>query len=214
MNINDFLKFNNFCPVCQEPLTLYAQIIDGSLYRADYIDENKNIKFNIFKLRSKSHNSLILNYSNNISQIKNWTSLEGKTIFLYYLCNNDSFKELSCGDHEINMEKACYYRDSVIMTISSGGLLINNCNIDFPTKVEGFSFKETNVDQIKTYILRLDHLSKSTVLWHYIVPPNKKIGYKPNVFEKKLPYLSNRPSFNLIDREKLLKRFDSWILMS
>jgi hypothetical protein len=68
----------------------------------------------------------------------------------------------------------------------------------------------------KVYLVNLDHENSHTQLWHYSVTDEQKKQehFKPNVFDKKMPLLTVRPKLDLEEREKLITRFDNWILMS
>ena len=40
------------------------------------------------------------------------------------------------------------------------------------------------------------------------------ITFKPSIFEKELPELTVRPKLGIEDRDKLINKLDSWVLMS
>lgn len=87
---------------------------------------------------------------------------------------------------------------------------------DLIQKDESFAVNQIIGNMEKVYIMNSDNEKKETTLWHYTVTDEeKKIkGFRPKMFEKTLPLLNQRPKLGPDDREKLIERFDGWIIMS
>jgi hypothetical protein len=83
-------------------------------------------------------------------------------------------------------------------------------------KDEAFSFKTSNKNIDKIYMLNLDYEEKRTTLFYYTATSEERVKktFKAKIFKKDLPLLKTRPKLDWEDRESLLSRFDSWILMS
>jgi hypothetical protein len=231
MNIEKFLSFNQFCPICKEPLSLYMQWIHGNCYKANSIDKKGSFEFKLYKDLLKPSVKEIENQQFKLRfgeqpwlqivphELRNFAAK--KQAYFFWLCNNRGFKDLEFNDYEISMVRACYYRDSPVINMKNHGFKIffesvDEAHNDLSNKIEGFSFKVFKPTLVKTYILRMDHEAQKTILWYYTVPQEKRQDkeFKPNLFVKELPFLKKRPKFELMDRNKLLERFDNWILMS
>lgn len=236
MNIKEFLKFNNFCPICGEPLSLYMRFINETTFKSECINDDGSFSFK--NIRSYGSNPNFENVKCNLyadTKLNNsWISLSGdntddiinyfgnKTAYFFWICNPKAIKKTEYDDFEISMFNACYYRTSTILSlnITDNKILMrqedNEDNIKVFNREECFSFKASNTDGDRIYILDLDHLNNKTKIWHYTVPQNEKTNssYKPNLFEKEIPFLKRRPKFDIKNRNKLIERFDNWILMS
>lgn len=141
-------------------------------------------------------------------------------LYFFYLCNNEGFEE-SGDDYSINIYKGCYYRSSPwfeFQKTSKKSWSLKTINPDDSNLVnneEVLSFSR-NVDGVeKVYMLNLNGHDNKTIFMHYSVEDGQEDpSYSPNVFEKEIPNLVNRPNFSLPNRDRLLDRFDSWIIMS
>lgn len=234
MNLSKFLNFNHNCPVCEEPLTLYMQWIDSVCFKANLVGENY-YEFIPFKGTNKDKitddcwmdkimvkdNGQVSNTTIAASSGKLSGELKKNQIYFFYLCNPAGFKDKSWGDYEINLFKGCYYRSTPLVQYKEMyGIetleTINPDHANIINKDEAFSFKYKTKELDRVYMLNLDYESQDTVLWHYTATPEerKQPGFKPNLFEKHLPLLKVRPKLELEEREKLMDRFDGWIIMS
>ena len=142
-------------------------------------------------------------------------------LYFFYLCNPKGIKEKDWGDFAISLFKACYYRSTPFyeFKLNDGKWDLGIVNPDYKglaNKDESFAFNLIRKDLEKVYMIKLDYEISDTTLWYYTVTDEeKKIeNFRPNLFEKNLPLLNVRPKFELSDRQKLIERFDNWILMS
>lgn len=232
MDITQFIQFNNSCPICGENLTLYMQWEHSVCLKSQQVN-SKHLHFEPFKImksldegnhsvdiiKNDTHLNIKLN-SNKLQEISKTTQ-----VYFFYLCNESGFKDKGGYDFEISLYKGCYYRSTPWLKFKrtkskrNGRLLLdasNELNKDLIMKDESFSFKSTINDVERVYMLNLDYEGQETSLWHYSATEEQKsqAGFKPNLFEKKIPLLNKRPDFSLENRDKLIDRFDSWILMS
>ena len=232
MNLSEFLHFNNECPVCGEPLKLYFSVMDGPLWKASLKLPNilkfEQIKCKDNKLSDKEFFLIIdnetdcqLEFSNhdifNIAQ--KWNG------FFFKLCNEHAIEEDSSISYSIDPYKACYYRSTPFMDFQ----LVENDNWElrlargtsasFDNSMRDevciFKVQQDNGDE-KLYILNIDYENQATVLRFCKTTAEQRSteDFEPKMFKKDLPLLSVRPNFDLADRDKLINRLDSWILMS
>ncbi len=137
------------------------------------------------------------------------------------MCNPSGIKTKSWGDYEIEAYNACYYRSSPFFELDRDkrGVfvkMLTDEHQDILTKDECFSLKANSKECEKVYIVNLDHIDKETTLWYYTVSSEQKetLGFKPNLFEKKLPLLKSLPKLTGENRDKFIERLDGWIIMS
>jgi hypothetical protein len=231
MNLCEFLHFNQECPVCGEPLTLYAQVLDGPLWKAKRptIDvyhfeqlkcKDEELKTDDFFWITEQSNTFDVDFSSSkvYQKSKTWT------MFFFFMCNQDGIEDTPREGYGINPYIACYYRSTPFMDFKQNPdhnwRLVRADEFD---AIEGsirdeiFVFKANqNNGNEKVYVFNTDYESKSTILRYYTVSPDdrKNKEFDPKVFKKELPLLNVRPNFNIEQREHLISRFDSWILMS
>ena len=88
---------------------------------------------------------------------------------------------------------------------------------NFINRNETFVFKKNQSDGLeKVYYLDLDSELQKTKLLYYVSTEAERAleDFDPNIFETETDFLLNRPDFSLANRNRLLERFDSWIVMS
>lgn len=240
MKLNNFLHFNNRCPICDEPLHLYMQwarsmcfkgeLLEPNIYKFSPVDSLKDLSLSLVAGEEDSYGEdahiLLADKGDDIEVIfsssKLFSEAKKHQAYFYFLCNPLGIKK-TWKDYEINLYKGCYYRDTPLMELRKNPQnkewcleFIDHDNESIVHKNECFSFKSTNKDIEKIYMLDLDWNKKETTLWHYSVSLEQKKtpSFRPNIFEKKMPLLSTRPKVGIEDRAKLLSRFDNWIIMS
>jgi len=240
MKANKFLNFNSncLCPSCGEPLKLYMQLRNSVCFKAQFPlkEEDTEIVFKQFKCKDDQIGDgdikYVLNESKLITDNKQIENLLIKSqFFFFFICNEMGFNcKPSYGnkanikeydDYNIVIYDACYYRASLFFTCNK-----KNNNLIFRPAVEEnkklineeetFCFRKTKDDVEKIYFLTLDYLNDKTKFFHYTCNEDQQqdSNYQPNVFEKILPVLKRRPKFDLDNRDQLLSRLDSWILLS
>lgn len=230
MNLCEFLHFNQDCPVCGEPLTLYMQVLDGTLWKSEranssqYIFEQLKLKDEKFKddyiVLMDHQDDFKIEFSSPslIQDSKRWNML------FFFICNQDAINDPKRATYEIEAYIACYYRSSPILEFKKNEDNVWRLGlVDEPNAPEGIIRDEVLIFKVnqdngneKVYMLSVDYQLKNTTLRHYVIPKDERnnIYFDPNVFEMELPLMNIRPNFNLDQREQLISRFDSWIIMS
>jgi hypothetical protein len=241
MKASNFLNFNAncTCPSCGEPLKLYMQLKDSVCFKAQFpIKEGeKEIVFKQFKCKDDHIGDgdirYVLNESRLITDNKQIeSSLIHSQFFFFFMCNEMGFNcRKSYGktadikeydEYKIVIYDACYYRASIFFKCDEkdNDKLIFRPAVEANKKLineeETFCFRKNKDNLEKIYFFTLDYLNNRTSLFHYTCNEEQRDdpNYQPNVFEKILPVLKRRPKFDLEDREQLLSRLDSWILLS
>ena len=225
MNLKSFLDFNHTCPVCAEPLTLYMQCNDNSLWAANKI--KNGFVFNPYKVVNEPFNSAdsITLYTNSAEPRfefnGQFVSRDFKTWFLnfFYMCNRAGLNVKGTSGFDFNPYYACYFRSSPWLEFVKEGNSWNlkTVNPDDDVRVnndETFCFKQVDQDKEKVYVLNLDYETDKTRLWHYVATTTQRDDefYEPSLFEKEMPLVNTRPKFE--NKDKFIDRMDSWILMS
>lgn len=230
MNLRDFLHFNQACPVCGEPLTLYAQVTDGPLFKSmrpahdlyhfeQFKCKDEEIKGDDFFWITEQAEDCDIDFSTAkiYNKSKTWT------MFFFFMCNGDALEDTPYEGYGINPYVACYYRTSPFLEFKQNedknwrlALADEFDPIEGDIRDEIFIFKADSNGNEKVYILNTDYESKITTLRYYSVSPQerKDKNFDPKIFKKELPLLNVRPNFELDRREHLIDRFNSWILMS
>ena len=224
MSLKKFIDFNKICPKCGNQLSLYLGTntkfikaihdMDGGYIFA----ENDDCK-NFNKIKSEDDVNFTVSYEEkeDISYYSSKDSLLESDIIFFYICNCDAINATKW-DYSINVYDACYYRGSQKFSIKNidgeNILKLHENSKDVINHEESFCFDimKNNVEYV--YFLSLKYVGQKTVLWHYTVNEEqaKDEYYNPNIFEKELPLLTNRPDFS--NSDKMIERFDSWIIMS
>ena len=232
MDLCEFLHVHHNCPVCGEPLTLYCQILDGPLWKAQRIstevwgfEQFKNINKDFqnhddwFWLTDTGNN-----FDIEFSSSKIYQSSKTWTLFFFYMCNEDSVEEVPGEGYGINPYLACYVATTPFLEFKENQDKHWRLALSDPfdtiagnVRDEIFTFKamQPNGNE-KVYILNIDNETKATILRYYVATPEemKDKDFEPKVLKLDLPQLGTRPNFNLEDRQKLIDRFDGWIIMS
>jgi hypothetical protein len=234
MNLTQFLHFNHDCPVCGEPLTLYAQILDGSLWAAT--KESPSIyRFKQMPYTASTElspddffwiddNADSTDFQMTFSSPKIYQKSKIWNFYLFFLCNKNSIEESVHEGYGINPYNSCYYRSSSFCEFKKGEDdvwriapvgISQSTESDLSTEVFTF-ITQLNTGQEKVFVLDLDYENKNTVLRSFTVTPEEKAqaDFEPLYFKKELPLLSVRPDLTIENRERLTDRLNSWILLS
>lgn len=227
MKINQFLHFNHRCPVCENDLTLYLQMKDSTCFRSSKQKQNI-LHFKPFKCINKSISNEdyidLYDYGNDFETKFSTSQMAAEArrsqLYFFYLCKEEGFEELGETDFNIDAYKGCYYRASPFFeyqkTAKKKWILktINPDEASLVNQEEVLSFSK-NINGIeKVYTLNLN--DKKNVFMYYTVNEEQQqnVDYAPNIFKKDIPNLTNRPNFSLSNRDRLLDRFDSWVVLS
>lgn len=226
MKLNEFIHFNHRCPVCDNDLKLYLQMRNSVCFRAD---KQKKTVYHFTPI--KCINDLIsaqdyidlYDYGNDFETKFSSSQMAAEArksqFYFFYLCNELGFEDDGT-DYTINIYSGCYYRATPFLEYkktSKKSWTLKTINPDHEKLInheEALSFSRTVDDVEKIYMLNLNNHENKTIFMHYSLNEDQKndANYAPNVFEKEMPPLTNRPNFASENRDRLLDRFDSWIL--
>lgn len=232
-SLRNFFNFNKTCPICDKELELYLQLDDSICFKAEkYDDGNIFTPFMCKKVDLNEEYIYVSNVGDQISFSSYCLSNEvkSKQMYFFYLCNADGFESRkrysysdldSKEDYELNVYKSCYWRATPHLDLyldnDNWDLKVTNPdNINIVNDNEIFCFKKKLVDVEKVYILNLNSSENVTGFVSYSVTESqlKDFNFNPNLFDKSMPLLSIRPDFSINNRDKLINRFESWIIMS
>jgi hypothetical protein len=226
MILNDFLNFNNSCPVCDEPLTLYMQCNDNTLWESKKKGNKYNFKpYKLVNSPFTKNDSMKLTVNTHGVDIE-FDGVDIKRNFktwnlnFFLLCNRSGLNIKGTYAYDINPYYGCYVRTTPWMEFKSNVdkswelNVINPDHVKLSTVDENFCFKVINSDLEKVYMLNLDYKESKTRLWYYTANAFQRDDkhYEPNLFEKEMPLVGVRPNFT--DKNKFISRMDSWILIS
>lgn len=235
--IKEFIEFSPKCPVCENRLTWYLQVVG---YGCFTLQEQEDNFFCFQKLQTsqrkqsdfKAERLMCLDYDSKIELLDFPVGLENKEVFIFGMCNFKGFEFQSFNsDYEICAYKSCSYRSSVFMKKviefpSQQPVLIPQVSEEEQTpsdyvREESLAFgvdrEFENEDFGKYYLLNIKYLEKKTMLYHFCVS-TKKINdesyeLKEDEFlSREIPFLKNRLNFSLADREKLHNKFACWVM--
>lgn len=225
--LNKFINYNRHCPQCGKPLHLYMQwfnsiLFIGQEYKKDtYLftptiipNNKKDFKENFMILTG--HDQFIETEFDSPSL---FNEAKRVPIYFFYVCNPTGIKE-NHGECEIWLNKACYYRSTLLFEFKKNedkniwNLQFTDHQPNIVNKDESIAFSSTINDLTKIYMITFDYELNHTMIYHYSITEiqKKDKSFHPNIFEKKIPLLNPIP--NLFEKDKLIKKFDTWILMS
>ena len=214
MSLREFLDYNKLCPKCGKELSLYMGssnfCVKGVKSDNGYLfDKNSNC-CDILTIENDGINIDIVGELNP-------QDLYFKKMFFFYVCNENAIKK-ETWDYSVNLYDACYYRASNYFRISNE----NEKNImkrhenekDLINHQESFAISTMKNDIENVYFVSVKYAEEKTKFWYYTVNEEqaKDEYYSPEVFEKEFPLMANK--LDLSNKEKLIEKFDSWILMS
>jgi hypothetical protein len=231
MNLCNFLRFNRICPVCGEPLKLYAGVIDNSLWQAISYENGLQYKFVQTQFRDEQIDKDAFftleedgeNFNISFSTPALYQKSKTWNFLFAFICNEDGIIFDEYSGYSVDAYIACYYRCTPLLEFKESEskmwklqtLLTDQKEIDNGTEL--FTFKvlvDSGLE--KVYILDLDYEGKQTLLRFYTSLPGNRLDkdFEPKTFNKDLPLLDPRPNLKFEDRAKLISRLDTWILMS
>jgi hypothetical protein len=225
VNLSEFINFNRCCPVCKGPLTLYMQWIDTALFKGTEIKE-KGYQFdkvdNCSSLKTDEETSFFMYQDGNSFQIEFLSDdmnskLKNGTSFFFYVCNNEAIRD-QVTDYDINVYKVCYYRSSSFLDYmkKDDAWILEDKSPGRVNETETLIYKTQDTILEKTYVLCLDHGQNKTHFWHFCLSPEEKKNpnFEPNTIDREMPLMNTRPKFEIEPKEKIIERFESWVLMS
>lgn len=233
MNLCQFLHFNNECPVCGRDLTLYMYVSKSSLWKATQVSPGM-YKFNHFMLKKKEEYAVedyMMLYDMGAAHNTRFNSSKlgraSKTwqLFFFKLCNNEALVDNEF-DYDMSWYDACYHRSSPWYEFSHHPSdpkkwqleLVNKDHNEILNRDESFAFKKMDAaGKEKVYLLSLDSENKKTKFHFYTTTAEerKQENFEPNYFDKEdMPLMRVRPDLSIVNRDRLLDRFDTWITFS
>ena len=241
MNIKEFFESSRTCPVCQKTLTLYLQVGTAALMQARPIHKDT---FEVHTILGKNPNTKnlfenkvikLVNSNDHFMKIRvpeNHVGMDylDEDFHLFYLCNADAlnFTKYS-GDYVVESGKACHFRSSHSFRMSQpdhNGLRniypneLTESIEGTPTlfKYESYALRDFKEDQemTKVYVVKLDHHKKETHFHYYTFNKEqaKDKGFRPNIFSKTFDVVRDKLDYSSENRDKLLHKLDSWLLIS
>lgn len=230
--LTDFLNYNHSCPLCGEPLNLYMQWVGN--YRANGVLFSGQVKDNIIQFIPNitcqtdeylKREAVLLELGSEINSDFSHNELLERSkrtqIYFFFLCNPKGIKYKDDGKWKVSLYKGCYYRSTPFFEykLEDKSFKLRPTSEPAPmlaNKDESFSINTYNEGLEKVYMMQLDYELNKTVIYHYSITDEQKQikGFEPNTFEKDLPLLKNRPDLSQENRQKLVDRFNNWILMS
>jgi hypothetical protein len=230
--IPEFLNFNKTCPICGNSLTLYAQFMGSSCFKAQ-VDQDGIIYFHPFMLKSNLSDTDYFSYHTGedhiqFSQSHVFSKIRKDQLYFFYLCNEKGFKLVSGGtDYELGIYYGCYYRDTPLLSmkklvddstqkIIKWDLDVSKIDADIINAREVFSVSYKDDEKEKIFNLSISYIQKSTTLWYYTVNDDqrKEKLYKPSIFEKRFSNMILRPDFSVENRDKLFTKLNSLVIFS
>jgi len=225
MRLDDFIDFNSHCPLCKNPLTLYLQLLGSICFKAQAIG-NYRYKLTQDRCKNKAFDNdfAIIDFRDlNKSKFSSRAlkkQFEDKQMYLFYMCNDKGFKETTDSwsnkpDYEIRLYYGCYYRATPIFHMNKDNIrsALYSMHDDLINSSESFSINVFKDNEERVYMIHNDHELCESILYYYTCDEEQKqkADYKPSIFEKRFGLLTK---LELDNKEKLVSKFDGWILMS
>lgn len=230
MTLDSFLSFNKYCPVCGEKLTLCFQVNDEScwlgtelkdgsyMFSQHNLKEKNNVESLIALKKNNSKYQFEIHHNSEESLGNKWQAWQ---LYFLYICNPSGI-DSEYNRTSFNMYDCCYFRSSQYMEFvkkDDGWELgySSNHNPDIINRDEIFVFKKYTPDALeKVYYFNIDSEDQKTKLLYYASTEAERAleDFDPNIFETEAPPMPNRPDFSIQNRDRLIERFDSWIIMS
>lgn len=178
----------------------------GTYGKSHKIEENEIILMNI---RPDETVDILYNADNCYNIVNK------KTVHFFSICDTSAIKD-HVSDFSIDVYKACYYRSTSKMTLSDSTLTPVDESSKSAVKTEVVSIHKDYEGFEKTYILSMDLTTKKTKFFYFKITDEDKKEKKvrPKVLEKEFDLLVKRPDLSLESRDKLINKFESWVLLS
>lgn len=222
----DFIN-DNKCPCCGKKLSFYMKALYSDLFRVcddEMISDSDVLIFSPEQSNTGSAYITVSNSSFNLSKSL-YDKNKNAEMFLFGVCNKDALEmksDINPSDFEINLHDVCYYKSTkfLVFNETENGLFfkINENDIkildDDILAFEAFSFIDETKDEHKAYMMQIEHVLGTTSLWYYTctIEDTKNEDYDPNIFHKEINAVKKNIDFS--NKEKVMKMFCNWILMS
>lgn len=232
MSFLDFIH-NNICPVCNNELTLYMKWVDRHQVLKLFKTSQKEKEF--FQLQEQSisfglskDKKILMILQDQINDYKlQFSSLsaeekaeEQEMVQFFWLCNPSALKIIEgATNYEIVLYDGCYYKNSQSYQFSFDEkklIRLNHHPDDNYQGIESFCIKNKIGDLEKIYYVSLDHVSQEIIIIYYSITDEQNLdeNFVPSILEKRLPLINYDLDLKLYNRDKLISKFDKWILMS
>jgi len=188
----------------------------NSGFGTDYGSKEKKKLPEIVMLLREEKNNYVASF-NTLSAAK--MAKEQNSVYFYYLCNPRAINDLGY-DHQIDIYYGCYYRSTPLIQLGEDKskpqqLLVKYIQDNgIINRDEYYVVKNKTGDLEKVYLIVLDNEEKKTVFHHYTVTDVEAAqeNFEPKLLEREMPLLNTRINFE--DKEKLINRLESWVIMS
>jgi hypothetical protein len=229
INLRDFFNFNSICPLCDNPLTLYLQLLDSICFKATLTDENTYV-FRPFQcIDEKFKNEfIVIEYSDKLNVIFSSKAFKEKCIkhqlYFYYLCNDKGIQPINSYsnvefDYEINLYNGCYFRTTPTLCMQNSNVIFK-CLDEHHSKLLNSNVAcclkniKNNTEHI--YMINLDFECENIIFWCYTCNEEQAVqeDYSPNIFEKTLPFPKKQIVIDKKHALQLMKKIDNWVIMS
>lgn len=237
MNFKEFINYNSICPICKNELTLFMQWVDTDWTKNEKLfiaTQKKDLyhftefplntrQLNLYAQKTGENKELSFNVKDKSSVEFNCLSTKKlaqsyQSVYFFWLCNPGSIN-IKEGDYKIIFFDACYYRSTPYIKFVDVDkkTIVDYNSFQYVNRDENFIIQDRNSGNLKAYFLSLNYEYEKTLFWHYSATPEEEAqeDFTPlNPFEAEMPLLNKTPDVSSEGREKLLDRFNSWIIMS
>lgn len=224
----EFLQFNNKCPICNNQLTLYAQVLRSTCFKTELSNDSEFIHMKPFRIKGElSDNEEMLIKDDGHLQFRDVhtsqkLNIKQDQMYFFYLCNENGFMTKgSVDDYNISIYKGCYYRSSQLFNLNksdnSKEWVLGDSELDdFINKTENFSISTKDSSLEKIFTLQFDYEINKTTFYYYTATADQRRmkDFSPSIFEKTFDQLMNNLDFSISNREKLINKLNNWVIFS
>ena len=230
-----FFEKKKRCPVCNKKLSLFlcidyvgtfqSQSFKGQDENAFHFKPLKDEKFNLSTRVSTEDFIEIkliddVKFSISISSESLFREIEKQHLRFFYLCNENSIKTNegfynSINNYEFLTYDVCYFKvanDLLFKNVNDAYLLSFDPPKNSTTGIEVLSISKNYEEISKHYCLVYDFNEDKTKFYFITSDNNSIVEFNDNQFVKDIPILNYYPDFK--DKEKIISKLDSWILLS
>lgn len=210
MKLEQFLKYNVDCPVCNTKLCLRAEWIGYKIFEAVHLKNKKNYLEYYFKSRGENEAMILIIDNSQISINFIPSSLKRKLlknqVYFYFSCQN-----------RYSPSSSCYYRSTPLLQFESSPDKTWYLDVVLDTSKEIINRNETITiiekfeENYKVHNVDVNNEENKTTFESYTEDEGSIAEY---IFIE-LPYFNiSNLDLSLDNRSNLIKRFKSWIMLS
>ena len=225
--LKKFLNFNHNCPVCEKPLqTLLSSgknlwkstKIDDQYHFVRVCERDKNLSDEDSFILALAPEGVTITFSTpEIQKV-----IQAEHCFCMKLCTSDAV-ECNSFDYDIKLDTTCYFRSSPFFDLVEsnnqfGFQVVNSDHAEIVNRDIVFTVSDQNQEGLeRVYLLNVSYEDVKTQLFHWSSTPEQRCqeGFEPNIFVKDdLPLLLEFPNLELSERDRLIDRLNSWVVLS